>query len=132
MNRFTTFTLIGAAAGLALTATAASAQPRWMNINERQANLEQRIDRGLRNGDLTPREADNLWREFRQIARLENRYRSNGLSGWERADLDRRFDRLAMKIRYERRDNQYGYGYGRDYDRGDYGYDNRYDRDYRR
>ena len=117
MNKIATFALIGATAGLALTATAASAQPRWMNVNERQAQLDQRIDRGLRNGDLTRREAANLRMEFRQIARLENRYRSNGLSGWERADLDRRFDSLSAKVRYERRDNQYGQGYGHNYRR---------------
>jgi hypothetical protein len=27
----------------------------------------------------------------------------------ERADLDRRFDQLAARIRWERNDNQYGY-----------------------
>ena len=38
------------------------------------------------------------------LARLEARYRRDGLSQWERADLDRRFDRLSAQIRYERRD----------------------------
>lgn len=121
MKKLTTFALIGATAGLALTASAASAQPRWMSINERQANLERRIDRGVRTGDLTRREANNLRAESDRIARLEHRYRANGLSGWERADLDRRFDALSAKIRFQRQDNQYGYGYGRDYGR-DYGY----------
>lgn len=116
-----------AASTIALTAGAASAQPRegwyggpgwtdnrgsWMSINHRQDQLERRIERGLRNGRLTPAEATRLRAEFRQIARLERRYRVNGLSGWERADLDRRFDRLAMAIRMEGRDRDYGYGYG--------------------
>jgi hypothetical protein len=124
MNKLATLTLIGASA-LALTAGAASAQPRgdwhagpghwqnsqggWMNINQRQADLDRRIDRGLRRGDLTRAEAQNLRREFRQIARLEQRYRADGLNMRERADLDRRFDQLAARIRWERNDNQYGY-----------------------
>jgi len=28
-----------------------------------------------------------------------------GLTRWERQDLDRRYDRLAVKIRFERRDH---------------------------
>ncbi len=117
MKTLTKIMLIGASA-LTLTAGAASAQPmmrgegRWMSIDQRQAMLDERIDRGVRTGDLNRREAMRLRAEFRDIARLENRYRHNGLSSWERADLDRRFDRLAAQIRFERRDNQYGYGYG--------------------
>jgi len=114
-----------AASALAVTAGAASAQPyrgdhgRWMSINERQANLDRRIDRGLETGQLTRREAWRLRQEFRDITRLEYRYRANGLSNWERADLDRRFDRLSAQIRWERRDGdrEYGYGYGDGYRR---------------
>jgi Ni/Co efflux regulator RcnB len=109
-----------AASAIALSAGAASAQGynhrgdgRWMSINERQHNLDMRIERGLQRGDLNRREAMRLRREFNDIARMEHRYRANGLSNWERQDLDRRFDRLAAQIRWERRDNQYGYGYGR-------------------
>lgn len=94
-------------------------QGRWghgrddYNINRRQERLDRRIDRGLRDGSLTRREARDLREEFNRIAWLEARYRSNGLSYWERADLDRRFDRLEDRTRYERRDRDYGYGYYR-------------------
>lgn len=81
----------------------------WQNINQRQARIDRRIDQGVRRGQLTRREADQLRREFWGIARLEQRYRHNGLSSWERADLDRRFDRLEARLRWERQDNQYGY-----------------------
>jgi hypothetical protein len=114
-----------AASAVALSAGAASAQSwrgddhgrdedggRWVSINERQDRLERRIDRGLQRGDLTRREAFRLRREMDQVARLEHRYRMNGLSNWERADLDRRFDRIAAQIRWERNDGQYGSGYG--------------------
>lgn len=86
----------------------------WMDINQRQARLDRRIDQGVRNGSITRNEAIGLRSEFRHIARLENRYRINGLSNWERADLDRRFDSLSAQIRWERNDgDRYGYGYGR-------------------
>lgn len=94
---------LAGAAALALTAGAASAQA-WMSINDRQAQLDQRIDAGVRSGDLSRQEAMRLRSEFRQLANVEAQYRANGLSPGERADLDRRFDRLAMQVRMERRD----------------------------
>jgi len=80
-------------------------QANWQNINQRQANLDRRIDRGIQTGALSRREAGRLRGEFNALARLEQNYRRGGLTQWERADLDRRFDRLAAQIRYERRDN---------------------------
>jgi len=81
----------------------------FQTINQRQQRLDWRIERGLRDGSLTRREARRLRDDFREIAGLEARYRAGGLSGWERADLDRRFDRLEYLVRRERRDNDYGY-----------------------
>lgn len=107
------------AAATALTAGVATAQPygwgrgdRWVPINERQAQLDFRIDRGVRNGQLTPREAYRLRTQFDRILRLEARYRRDGLSRWERGDLDRRMDALAVDIRVARRDDdrrRYGF-----------------------
>lgn len=98
------FLAVAAAVGALAVAAPASAQS-WQNINARQANLDARIDAGVRNGDLTRNEAARLRDEFRDIARLEVRYRaSNGLSQAERRDLDRRFDSLSNRIRFERND----------------------------
>jgi hypothetical protein len=92
-----------AASALALAAPA-SAQG-WQSINQRQAQLDQRIDVGVRNGSLTRNEAVRLRAEFNDLARLEMRYRAgDGLSYGERQDLDRRFDSLSQRIRYERND----------------------------
>ncbi|MBU1347836.1 MAG: hypothetical protein KKA16_12930 [Alphaproteobacteria bacterium] len=76
----------------------------WQSINVRQANLDRRIDQGVRNGQLSRREATRLRGEFSGLVRLEARYRRGGLTQWERTDLDRRFDRLSAQIRDERRD----------------------------
>ena len=85
----------------------------WQNINQRQANLDRRIDQGVRKGKISRAEAYRLRADFQTIARLENRYRVNGLSNWERTDLDRRFATLSAKIKVEANDsNRYGGGYG--------------------
>lgn len=104
-----TFLAMAAAVGALTLAAPAAAQSYggWQPINQRQAQLEHRIDQGVRNGALTRREAAGLRAEFNQIARIEADYRrSNGLSNWERADLDRRFNSLSQRIRWERNDRQ--------------------------
>jgi hypothetical protein len=113
------------AAATALTAGAAAAQPfGWGRtdrsltpIDERQERIAFRIDQGVRSGQLTSREAYRLRTEFNRIARLEARYRINGLSGWEVADLDRRLDMLTTEVRIARRDDDRRYGF---LDRDDY------------
>ena len=92
----------------AATIPAASAQQGWWGINQRQAQLDRRIDQGVRRGQLTRPEAARLRAEFRGIVNLEYRYRRSGggLNMAERRDLDRRFDMLARKIRWERHDWQ--------------------------
>jgi hypothetical protein len=96
---------LAASASLAAFSAPALAQT-WMSIDSRQQMLDQRIDSGIRSGQLTPPEAARLRAEFRDIASLEARYRAGGLSDWERRDLDRRFDALSAQIRMERRDQQ--------------------------
>ena len=93
------------------------AHNNWQSINQRQAQLDRRIDQGVRNGTLSRREAIRLRSEFRQIAMLEAQYRRSGrgLDNRERADLDRRFDRLSAQIRAERRDRDDRRGDGRRY-----------------
>jgi len=123
----TVFAAIAAVGALTAVAAPAAAQPYGVqsyghdrydparggyNLNQRQEQLNRRIEIGLRTGDLSRQEAGRLREDARDIARIEARYRVNGLTGWERADLDRRFDRLEARIRYERHDREYGYGYG--------------------
>jgi hypothetical protein len=80
----------------------------WVGINQRQAALDQRIDAGIRNRELTQQEAYTLRSQFRSLANLEEEYRRSGggLSPSEVADLDRRFDAMALRIRLERSDWQ--------------------------
>ena len=76
----------------------------WQSISNRKFQLDRRIDVGLRNGSLSRREANRLKIELNSLVRLERNYMRGGLTRWERSDLDRRYDRLALQIRAERRD----------------------------
>lgn len=126
----TIFAALAAATAVTAVAGAASAQPyggpdrrdgryeeRWErnNINQRQAEIERRIDAGQRRGALTRNEATSLQNEARGIARLEVRYRYNGLSGWERNDLNRRLDSLEGRLWRQARDDDRTYRYGQGY-----------------
>jgi hypothetical protein len=112
--------LLAAAAAVSMLAVAAPASAQWngdrdrdyrrhdrsydFNINAQQRRLEQRIYAGQRSGRLSYREAGRLRAEFGDIVRLEARYRRNGLTRWEHADLSRRLDRLDTLLTAEMRD----------------------------
>ncbi|WP_374573798.1 hypothetical protein [Phenylobacterium sp.] len=101
---------VSAAATTALPAAAAPAAHAaahavaWTPIEQRQAELDRRIDMGVRQHTLTRAEATRLRAEFNRIERLEHQYRKGGLSRWEMADLDRRMDALSRQIRIDRHD----------------------------
>ena len=76
----------------------------WQSISNRKHQLDRRIDVGLRNGSLSRREGRRLENELNRLVRLERSYLRGGLTRWERNDLDRRYDRLAVQVRIERRD----------------------------
>jgi hypothetical protein len=76
----------------------------WQSITQRKYNLDRRIDQGVRNGQLSRREASRLRDELNSLVRLERQYQRGGLSRWERQDLDRRYDRLSAQVRAERHD----------------------------
>lgn len=88
------------------------AAPAWVSVGQRQANLQQRIEFGLRTGALTRSEAYRLRAELQSIERLERRYRAGGLNRWEMADLDQRMDGLSRRIFVQNRRYGEGYGYG--------------------
>lgn len=128
------FTILLAGLGMAATAIPATAMAApapnhgydygynqggaWQNINARQDRIERRINQGIRSGALTRSEATRLRAQFREIARLEARYRASrpGLTMAERRDLDRRFDVLERSIRIQKNDRD-----NRGDHRGDHG-----------
>jgi hypothetical protein len=102
----------------AMTAGAAAAQPmgwgvgRHASVDERQAMIVERIERGEMTGRLTRAEAWRLKQAFNAVARVEARYRWNGFSRWEVNDLHNRLDALQSDLRVALRDDdrrRYGY-----------------------
>lgn len=114
----TVLAALAAVAAVTAVAAPAAAQPyRGYDRHYDSARVnsaEQRIESGLRNGELNRREARRLHAEIREFSRIENRYRAGGLTRWERADLDRRYSVLIAQMRAELYDHNrhYGYGYG--------------------
>lgn len=113
MKRFTAALLAGSAL-IAAAAAPALAQPRGYGYGYGQGpdqysrqldRLENRVERGSRQGDITRREAFQLRRDIRDVRVLLNRYARGGLDYRERSDLDRRVDYLQARVRYERRDD---------------------------
>ena len=120
MKKFLIPALALAAASVAVPAMAQSYGPRhyedrggryeqdrggsWQNISQRNYQLDRRIDRGERNGSLSRREATRLRFDLDALVYLERSYMRGGLSLRERAELDRRYDRLSFQVREERRD----------------------------
>lgn len=103
----------------AVLAAAAPAAAQAQSINDRQADLYNRIEAGVRTGDLTRAEGERLRSEFEALTRLETQYRrtGGGISDSERRELERQLDALSRQVRVERNDRQ-------DRDRPGAGYDN--------
>lgn len=77
----------------------------WNAISQRKHNLDRRIDQGVRTRQLSHREASRLKDELNSLVRLERSYMRDGLNRRERNELDRRYDNLSAKVRYERNDH---------------------------
>ena len=85
---------------------------RSTNINEREAQLRARIDRGLNDGRLTRQEARRLYRELASIEAKERSFKADGRLNWrEDAALNRDLDRLAENVRTQLRDDERRYSY---------------------
>lgn len=102
--------LLLACAALGMTvgiAPAATAQ-RYQTMSQRQGNLYNRIEQGVRNGSLNRREASRFRTRFANLRRLEYSHRRSGgrLTYRERADLNRRFENLSSAVRYQKHDRQ--------------------------
>lgn len=96
-----TRTLIAAAAVLAAGAT--FAQPATpadasAQVTQRQANQQQRVENGLKNGSLTVREAGRIERGEAALDRTIARDSANGISPKEQAQINRRENALSREI----------------------------------
>lgn len=105
MRRFMTGTL--AVVMLLGLGVVSFAGPRTRRINQRQENQQDRIQQGIRSGELTRREA-------RRLESIEGRIQANKLidksdghvSARERAQLNRELNRASRDI-YRAKHNRY-------------------------
>jgi hypothetical protein len=78
-------------------------------INRREYREQQRINQGIRSGELTRREADRLEAGMARIRTDERfaRMSGGGISPAERARLDRELNRESRAIYRQKHDGQY-------------------------
>jgi uncharacterized membrane protein YebE (DUF533 family) len=75
------------------------AQQSTPQIDQRQARQEQRIEQGVRSGNLTPRETARLERGQARIRQMERQALADGhISRRERAAIDRAQDKQNQLI----------------------------------
>lgn len=87
-------------------APAAHAQFVWNpNVNATQAQLQAKINLGIRTGALTRNEARDLQNKMYEYSRLESSMRRNGLSFGERNRLSARLSKLSMEIQRQLSDS---------------------------
>ena len=87
----------------------AQQQDRWddraVGINEREARINARIQRGMSDGRINEHEARRLYRELRDIEARERAFKDDGrLSRRETDEINRDLDRLRDHVREQIRD----------------------------
>jgi hypothetical protein len=94
-------------AALVLAVSIAYAQADTPGIDQRQANQEQRIDRGIVSGQLTGREANRLNNQQEHINKMEDKAKSDGVvTKKERKKLHAAQDRASRRIVRQKHDQQ--------------------------
>lgn len=96
--------LLGA---LALPAFAADDSKSTRRIDARQKAQERRIDRGVKSGALTEREAARLDKGQARVGKMEDRALADGkVTAKERTHIEHAQDRQSRRIYREKHDKQ--------------------------
>jgi hypothetical protein len=83
-------------------------------VDRRQDRQWDRIQNGIDSGELSRGEARRLMRGQRRIARMEDRFESDGyISPRERRKLERALNRNSKRITRAKHNDHQGYGYRR-------------------
>lgn len=77
-------------------------------IDKRQANQQQRIDQGVKSGELTSREAARLEKGQERVQTMEEKAKADGkVTAKERAKIHKAQDGQSRKIAREKHDRQH-------------------------
>ena len=83
-------------------------------LYQRRADLDSRIEAGVRDGSISRIEAGRLRGDYEALVQLETRYAADGrMTTSERTELRERYRALSQRVGEERRDDDYGYDNGR-------------------
>jgi Skp family chaperone for outer membrane proteins len=97
-------------AGLLAVVSASHAdahRTRDPGVNQRQHNQRERIQQGVKSGELTRRETGRLAGQQRDVRQLERAYKSDGtLTGAERRDLQHEQNQASRDIYRQKHDEQ--------------------------
>lgn len=81
-------------------------------LYQQRADLDARINAGVRDGSISRYEADRLRADYDALVQLETRYAADGrMTTTERAELRDRYRALSQRVGDERRDDDMGYGW---------------------
>ena len=76
-------------------------------IDQRQKNQQQRIDQGVKSGELNRKEAERLQKGQARIQKMENKATADGkVTAKERAKIEKAQDRESKRIYREKHDKQ--------------------------
>lgn len=106
MKKFTTLILTGSMACM-LAAAPVFAADNDFGIQQREANQQNRIDKGIQNGELTPTEAGKLEAQQARIKQREERMAAKNygkLTAAEKVKLTKQQNRASANI-YRKKHN---------------------------
>lgn len=105
MNKFTMIILVAAiSTALAVPAFAGTRDHR---VNHRQYNQQERIEQGVKSGELTKPEAKDLRGDQREIRQEEHQYKADGqLMKNEHLELHQDQNAASKEIYQEKHDGQ--------------------------
>jgi len=107
MKKFSAVVLTLAGVLGVASASQADANTRDPGVNQRQHNQRERIQQGVKSGELTRRETGRLAEEQRDIRQLERGYKSDGkLTEAERRDLHHEQNQASRDIYRQKHDAQ--------------------------
>ena len=108
MKKFSAAVLTLAGVLAVVSASHADARrTRDPGVNARQHNQRERIQQGVKSGELTRRETGRLVHEQRDVRQLEREYKSDGtLTGAERRDLHQEQNEASRHIYDQKHDEQ--------------------------
>lgn len=101
-----TLTALFLASGAAISAEQGGHRPRDPGVNARQHHQQQRINQGVRSGELTGQEVRDLRHERNEIRREERAYKSDGvLTREERKDLHQDMNEYSRDMYKQKHDD---------------------------